>query len=613
MKSNLLKNDKELMKEYNFDKNKNINLEKLTSSSGKKIWWKCNNGHEWEAIVANRTRGQKCPVCSGKKVIAGINDLFTLKPELKDEWDYERNIINPQTTSVGSNKDAYWICKKGHKYKMRISHRKSGHGCPYCAGNKVLAGYNDLKTWCEKNNPNILKKWDYNKNGDFPSNESKNSNKIVWWRCEICGNDYKNKIRNEISNMFCPKCNKRNRTSFPEQAIYYYIKQVFSDSLNSYKDLTNNITELDIYIPSIKTGIEYDGEAWHNNESARKKELLKYKACQERNIKLIRFKEKIESKDKNTCDILIKSSYNIDVQKFNEELQDFINNYKKISVDIERDRNAIYKQYITTMRDKSLYVLFPNIAKEWDYEKNYPIKPDMISAYINESFFFKCDNNHSYKMVVSKRTSRGDSCPYCSGHKVLEGFNDLKTTHNEIAKEWDYEKNYPLRPENVSKGYDKKVWWICPTCNNSYKCSPNTRVSGNVGCNKCNGGVSKKINQYDLKGEYLKTYDSCSEAARIIGGNTAFLSRACKKHNIAYNYQWRYLEDVNSGNINKYVPKIFNNRKVNQYTTDGKYIKTYESITIAKEETGASKICEVCSGNRKTSGGFKWKYADEEK
>ena len=99
-------------------------------------------------------------------------------------------------------------------------------------------------------------------------------------------------------------------------------------------------------------------------------------------------------------------------------------------------------------------------------------------------------------MNVSKRTTRNDGCRICSGHKVLEGYNHLMTTHNAIAKEWDYEKNYPLKPTDVSKGYDKKVWWICSICNNSYKSSPNSRTSQNAGCSVCKGGVAKKVSKY---------------------------------------------------------------------------------------------------------------------
>ena len=39
--------------------------------------------------------------------------------------------------------------------------------------------------------------------------------------------------------------------------------------------------------------------------------------------------------------------------------------------------------------------------------------------------------------------------------------NSLLESHPELSKEWDYEKNYPLRPENFSFGSHQKVWWVC--------------------------------------------------------------------------------------------------------------------------------------------------------
>ena len=47
-----------------------------------KVWWKGACGHEWETSVKARSNGEKCPICSGARVVTGINDLSTLKPEL---------------------------------------------------------------------------------------------------------------------------------------------------------------------------------------------------------------------------------------------------------------------------------------------------------------------------------------------------------------------------------------------------------------------------------------------------------------------------------------------------------------------------------------------------
>ena len=148
--SDRLIDNKELMKEWNQEKNILYNPADLTSGSSKKVWWKCKNGHEWEAVIHTRVKGVGCPYCMGKKAIQGVNDFATLYPEMLKEWDYEENDklgIKPNELLVGSIKKVYWICSKGHKYDKSIYDRLHGRGnCPYCGNRKVLQGYNDLAT-----------------------------------------------------------------------------------------------------------------------------------------------------------------------------------------------------------------------------------------------------------------------------------------------------------------------------------------------------------------------------------------------------------------------------------------------------------------------------------
>ena len=75
----------------------------LAAGSKKKVGWKCEQDHTWLAIVASRKRGNGCPICSNKKVLAGFNDLATTNPELAaqaDGW-------NSASVTKGSNKN--WI------------------------------------------------------------------------------------------------------------------------------------------------------------------------------------------------------------------------------------------------------------------------------------------------------------------------------------------------------------------------------------------------------------------------------------------------------------------------------------------------------------------------
>ena len=140
--------------------------------------------------------------------------------------------------------------------------------------------------------PFLMLEWDVELNsqyGIFPQLLGSQSNEYAYWKCSY-GHQWKAKINNRYNGRGCPECRKRKRTSFPEQAIFFYAKQKFQDAINSYKSIFNNGMELDIFIPSLMIGIEYDGLAWHDDTKLNR-EKEKYRICQECSIKLIRLKE----------------------------------------------------------------------------------------------------------------------------------------------------------------------------------------------------------------------------------------------------------------------------------------------------------------------------------
>ena len=99
----------ELIKEWNYEKNKDITPETTPIIPGLKIWWRCDKGHEWEAYVNNRIAGHGCPYC------------------------YEKNRdLTPDQVTVFSSKRVWWRCDKGHEWDACISRRANGSGCPYC-------------------------------------------------------------------------------------------------------------------------------------------------------------------------------------------------------------------------------------------------------------------------------------------------------------------------------------------------------------------------------------------------------------------------------------------------------------------------------------------------
>ena len=97
-----------------------------------------------------------------------------------------------------------------------------------------------------------------------------------------------------------------------------------------------------------------------------------------------------------------------------------------------------------------LKTLFPDIATEWHPYKNTELKPSSITAYSKKKVWWLCSRGHSYEQTVERRTRRGSACYYCSGHKVLKGFNDLASVNPSLSVEWHPSKNAPLTPYEVT-------------------------------------------------------------------------------------------------------------------------------------------------------------------
>lgn len=126
----------------------------------------------------------------------------------------------------------------------------------------------------------------------------------------------------------------------------------------------------------------------------------------------------------------------------------------------------------------------PALLEEWDYDKNAGLAPDDYTGGSNKKVWWKCrKHGHSWLAQINKRFTLGRGCPYCSGNKVLRGFNDLPTTHPDVAAQWDYEKNGDLRPEQFSSGADVKIWWTCKKCGHSWNALVYSRK--NTDCPAC--------------------------------------------------------------------------------------------------------------------------------
>ena len=469
----------EILKEWNYEKN-DILPTSVTKGSSRKVWWICKNcGNEWMATPKNRIKGGTgCPVCRLKKI--GINhnkaiirkngSLFDNRPDLVKEWDYKKNNpLTPKDVTVGSKKKVWWICKKGHEWESRVCNRTSGgSGCIYCTRQKTIIGENDLSTI----NPELLKEWDYEKNYPLtPKEVSFGSDKKVWWKCPL-GHSWRASISKRTNGTGCPYCYSEYGTSFPEQAILYYLSKV--TKVESRKKVEKQ--EIDIYLPMLSVGFEYDGSYYHENEKSKIKEQIKDEIIKNNGINLFHIKESDKfffDKQNKIIFCKIDRDYKY-LENVLKSIQEIIN--KKINdINIEKDMVKIYNQYVMSIKENNFTINYPELLKEWDYVNNGGLLPESLSAGSNKKVWWKCSKCGSSFITSVNRRIKYPNCPYCSAKKV-NSTNNLKSKYPELLKYWDFEKNKNLSPDKLYYRSRTSVWWKCENCGNSYKMQVCSRI-----------------------------------------------------------------------------------------------------------------------------------------
>lgn len=405
----LADNNPELAKQWHPSKNEPLTAKDVSAGSGNKAWWICPEGHEWEAVIASRNKGVGCPVCSGHKIVVGINDLATVRPDLAKQWHPTKNgDLTPEKVTIHNGKKVWWICEKGHEWNAKISNRANGNNCPICIGKQALAGYNDLATIM----PSLAKEWHPTLNGDLrPQNVTVGSNKKVWWQCEK-GHEWKTSVCHRANGRRCPKCFGESKTSFPEQAIFFYLKQI-TVAHNRYK--LDHRTEIDIYLPEYKIGIEYDGLYYHNGEKAKKREKQKQEKLDSLDITLIRVRE-LKDEENDNVFYSKPGANDLELNKTISQLYNRITNLVGISmnldIDIARDRNKIYEQYIQQEKEHSLAIVNPELAAEWHPIKNGTLLPEYVSFASSKKVWWLCNQGHEWQAQINSRT-KGAGCPEC--------------------------------------------------------------------------------------------------------------------------------------------------------------------------------------------------------
>ncbi|MEK0224377.1 zinc-ribbon domain-containing protein [Bacillus proteolyticus] len=473
---------------------------KLTSNS--KVWWVCKKDHTFSATISNRKMGKGCPYCAGKKVCLD-NCLATVNPGLASEWHPTKNgDFTPYDIMAGSNKRVWWMCPKGHEYEAVVNSRNRGSGCKICGnkrkGKRAVRDNNRLSLLY----PNLANEWHPTKNEQLlPSDVSYGSDKVVWWMCNR-GHEYKSPISQRTRGNGCAKCNAGLHTSFAEQAINYYLS-VEVPVINNYKPEALNGMEIDVYIPSLKVAIEYNGWFFHSSLDRQNVDVLKedklkvlgitlIKIIELRNDEQLFLKQKIDDNQYihkyrshysqeyfNSLDYCIKMIF--------KSLSNFNCGLDNVDIDSKRDRLIIFEKMQLRSVKKSLAAKRPDLLTEWNFKRNEKILPEFVSYGSGIKVWWTCSEGHDYEMPVAKRTSRNSQCPICNGSIVTDD-TSLYTLFPEIAEEWHEEKN-SIAVNRVRPGSNMKVWWKCKK-GHEWEAVISSRTSKNTKCPYCRGRLA---------------------------------------------------------------------------------------------------------------------------
>lgn len=465
--------------------------------------WICQKcGGEYLDTIQNRLDGvDNCNVCTDLVVQKGINDLVTTDPELAKEYS-QNNVRKAYEIKKSHTIRVNWICPAcNNEYQASPRDREIGDNiCPYCNERKAIRGVNDLVTL----KPDIVPEFSP-RNNKNPEDIIADSENIYYWICPHCHGEYtypvKDRHYNDDSCMYCN--NRRVLAGFNDLATKK------PELLSEYSDRNEKSASQVLYttvMPALWKCPACNGEynypvkdrelndnscpycnnktvlPGYNDLATIKPELIsEYSNKNERPITQIL--GNMQSPVLWTCPNCHGDYYySVKDRRLNDNVCPYCNDKKVL---------AGYND---------LGTLNPLLAEEYSSknEKNFSeISPNSFMRAIWHCP--RCEGEYIHP--VKDRKVGDDSCPYCNDKKPLKGYNDLATTHPQVAEEWSEIENYLLgygEPSDYAYKSSKTVWWKCKKCGNKYKMSISDRVMKDKRhhepCNECGDRLRNRIN-----------------------------------------------------------------------------------------------------------------------
>lgn len=491
----------ELVKEWHPTKNLDLRPENFSYGSKQKIWWLCRIcGFEWQATPNDRIgKRSGCPACAGR-VVTQKNSLESRFPDVALEWHPTKNgDLRPTLIHAMSNKKVWWRCKvnPAHEWEAAVANRTgAGTGCPYCAGKRVC--YDEsLKSLF----PELAEQWHPTLNEDVtPDQVTPGSDRLIWWICKK-GPDHvwKDSVRHRaLSGTKCPFCSGRRAsvtnslaTLFPEIAKEWHVEKngdrkpeqfAFGSKKKCWWQCSKNPEhQWDAAIASRTRGK-------NGCPFCRGLRVIESESLAGRFPELAKQWHPIKNGEVSPYEVSYSSNkpYWWKCPKGPDHEWPASPNRR---TNTHNKSGCPFCGGIKVSVTNSLATLFPDVAKQWHFDKNGNILPEDVLAGTHQSFWWKCPkgSDHEWPAQVKSRTYNGRGCPFCAGKKVSVT-NSLASLFPDIAGQWHPGKNGGIGPRDVTAGAGKKYSWKCDRGpDHEWMASPKSRTSNSTGCPFCRG------------------------------------------------------------------------------------------------------------------------------
>lgn len=489
----------ELMMDWDISLNDGLLPNSISSGSHIKVIWRCHKcGRIWTTTVKNRTMLNTGCTCDArerkikslqKTLVEKNGSLAEARPDLAAQWHPIKNgDLTPHDITCKSEYKVWWIDAEGNEWQSAVNVRNRNSNIPDVITKRLFVGKTDLATV----RPELAAEWNYEKNeGLIPQDVMPNSKRRIWWKC-FKGHEWQAWISSRTAGRGCPICNNERNTSFPEQAIYYYLAKIYPTAVSRY--LAEKNLEVDIFVPEHCIGVEFDGSYYHKTAKKQKTDERKNTKLKELGIKLIRVVEENVPFPQNTENV-VRYHVKKGTLVLDEAITEILNlvcswtgTSYDFTVNLECDKTEIWEHYIDTEKENSIAIKKPELLAEWHPTKNGQLKPEYIQFGSNKRLWWKCLKCGCEWQATASNRTRGKGCPVCGGNLVVPGINDIATTHPNILIAWDSEKNKEISPKKYSAGSGKQIWWKCPVCGYGWKAAISNRTRGR-GCPRCIGKI----------------------------------------------------------------------------------------------------------------------------